>query len=282
MLNYIRAELYKAAHRKYTWIMLALILLGEGILFLICFENREHMIFFAAARVVGMVMVTGFFATLFTCDIVFAGQYQHGTLKNEVSFGLSRAKIYWGKFIAMTLLSIAVMIIALGLYLAVCRVMLPDYTPNAVYNEVFGVYEGGGALTALQLVGLAILTELPVWLGCQAIICAASFLLNSVLAANFGALGIVIGSYYAVGLIGMLVGIDSYAGKLLEKIFNYWLPYSILTAKSPGVAWLQERPTPAILEIDWGMIGRGWIIGAFWFILATVLGLYFFHKKEIK
>ena len=281
MLNYIRAELYKVTHRVYTWIMLGLILLGEGFMFLVWFDNRDYTTFFEAVQVVGMMMILGFFATLFTCDMVFAGQHQNGTLKNEVSFGLSRTKIYLGKFITMTLLSIAAMVIALGVYLSVCRLMLPDYSVNAVYYEDLGVYRGGGALTALKLIGLAVLTELPVWLGCQAIICAASFLLNSAIIANVVALGIVMGSRFILYISIMFMRIDNPLFPLLAKIYT-WLPYEILNATYPGVGMLQRDPTPVILEISREMIARGWIIGGFWFIAATVIGLRFFRKKEIK
>ena len=281
MLNYIRAELYKATHRVYTWIMLGLVLLGEGFMFLIWFDNRRYMTFYEAVHVVGMMMILGFFATIFTCDIVFAGQHQNGTLKNEVSFGLSRMKIYLGKFITMTILSILAMVIALGVYLGVCRLILPDYTANAAYIPEFDVYEGGGALTALEEIGLAVLTELPVWLGCQAIICAASFLMNSAIVANVTALGVVIGSHFVVGFLGMFMSNDSPVRWLVYQIY-LWLPYEILLAEFPGVASFQTSPTPVITEIRWEMIAKGWIIGGFWLILATVLGLYFFRRKEIK
>lgn len=281
MLNYIRAELYKATHRLYTWIMLGLILLGEGFMFLVWFDNRKYTTFYEAVSVVGMMMVLGFFATIFTCDIVFAGQHQNGTLKNEVSFGLSRDKIYLGKFITMTLLSIAAMVIALGVYLAVCRLMLPDYSVNAAYIPEIDAYEGGGALAALELIGLAVLAEFPVWLGCQAIICAASFLLNSAIVANVTALGIVIGSHFIIQFFSLFIRSDSLVAQLLEKIYQ-WLPYEPLFAIYPGVANLQTGPTPVILEIDWIGIRNCWIIGGFWLIFATALGLYFFRKKEIK
>ena len=281
MLNYIRAELYKVTHRLYTWIMLGLILLGEGLMFIIWFDNRKYTTFYDAVSVVGMMMVIGFIATIFTCDIVFAGQHQNGTLKNEVSFGLSRSKIYLGKFIAMTLLSIAAMVIALGVYIGVCRLMLPDYSANAVYNEALGTHEGGGALTALELIGLAVLAEFPVWLGCQAIICAASFLLNSAIVANVTAFGVVIGSHFAIQFFLLFIRADSLVTQLLAKIY-YWLPYEPLFAIYPGVANLQTGPTPAILKIDWIGIRNCWIIGGFWLIFATAVGLHFFRKKEIK
>ena len=281
MLNYIRAELYKVTHRAYTWIMLGLILLGEGFMFIIWFDNRGYMTFYEAVHVVGMMMIAGFFATIFTCDIVFAGQHQNGTLKNEVSFGLSRAKIYWGKFISMTILSVLAMVIALGVYLAVCRVMLPDYAVNAAYYEDLGVYQGGGALTALEEIGLAVLTELPVWLGCQAIICAASFLLNSAIVANVTAFGVVIGSHFVVGFIALFLRSDSPLRTLLFQIYS-WLPYEILFVEFPGVGGFVYDPGPTITEISWEMIAHGWIIGMFWLIFATALGLRFFRKKEIK
>ena len=282
MLNYIRAELYKVTHRVYTWIILGLILLGESFMFTIWFDQRDYMTFYEAVHVVGMMMIMGFCATFFTCDIVFAGQHQNGTLKNEVSFGLSRAKIYWGKFIAMTILSVLAMVIALGVYLGVCRIILPDYAANASWLSEYNAYAGGGALTALEEMGLAVLTELPVWLGCQAVICAASFLMNSIIAANAFALGTMIGSHYVFAFLILFLNADNNPlVPLLIKISS-WLPYEILLAESPGVGGLIWIPAPTITQIDWMMIYRGWVIGGFWFIFATAVGLYFFRKKEIK
>ena len=280
MLNYIRAELYKATHRVYTWIMLVLIFLGEGFMFLIWFDNRSYMTFYQAVHVVGMMMIMGFIATFFTCDIVFAGQHQNGTLKNEVSFGLSRNKIYLGKFIAMTILSLAAMVIALGVYLGVCRLMLPDHTANAAWLPEYNAYAGGG-IFAFEEIGLAVLTELPVWLGCQAIICAASFLLNSAIVANITAFGVVIGSHFVVGFFGMLINNGGPVQQLLYRIYQ-WLPYEILLAEYPGVGRYEDLPYPTSLEINWAMITKGWIIGMFWLIFATAVGLHFFRKKEIK
>ena len=274
MLNYIRAELYKVTHRVYTWVMLGLVFLGEGFMFTIWLDQRDYTTFFNAVSVVGAMMLLGFFATLFTCDIVFAGQHQNGTLKNEVSFGLSRSKIYFGKFITMTILSIAAMVIALGVYIGVCRIMLSDYVADAVYYE-------GSALAALEIVGVGVFTELPVWLGCQAIICAASFLLNSAMIANVVAIGVVMGSRFLFYLFILFMREDNPLLPLLAKIYS-WLPYEILNAAYPGVGRLiNDGPVPTI-TISWEMIGRAWIIGGFWFVLATVLGLYFFRKKEIK
>lgn len=281
MLNYIRAELYKAVHRVYTWIMLGLVILGELFLMWTWSFNDGYMYFFLAVSVVGRMMLLGFFATLFTCDIVFAGQHQNGTLKNEVSFGLSRTKIYLGKFIAMTILSVLAMVIALGVYTGLCRVMLPDYAADAAYYPDLDAYQGGGALAALELVGLGVLTELPVWLGCQAVICAVSFLMNNVIAANAVTIGVVMGSSYGIALLTLFMRAGNPLADFLLKLYS-WLPYEILTAIYPGVGWLEWSPSPTILEISWEMIARGWIIGGFWFILATVVGLYFFRKKEIK
>ena len=282
MLNYIRAELYKVTHRLYTWIILGLIFLGEGFLFTIWFDQRNYMIFYEAIHVVGMMMILGFFATLFTCDIVFAGQHQNGTLKNEVSFGLSRAKIYWGKLIAMTILSVLAMIIALGVYLGVCRIILPDFAVNATWLPEYNAYAGGGALTALEEIGLAVLTELPVWLGCQAIICAASFLLHSGIAANALTIGLVVGSHYVFEFLILFLNADNNPWVPLLHRISSWLPYEILLAESPGVGGFVYAPSPTITQISQEMIARGWIIGGFWFVLATVVGLYFYRKKEIK
>ena len=174
------------------------------------------------------------------------------------------------------------MVIALGVYLGVCRVILPDYTAaNVAYYETVGVWQGGGALTALEEIGLAVLTELPIWLGCQAIICAASFLMNSVIAANAVTLGAVIGSHYVLGFVYLFLRPDNPLKSLLMQI-DSWLPFEILFTDYPGVGRYADLPTPTILEINWATITKGWIIGIFWLIFATNLGLHFFRKKEIK
>ena len=96
MLNYIRAETYKVLRRPYTYITLAVMLVLEGIFAAgFAFHNSHSFATPFGGAIINIVEmgVIGFCMCLLTGDMVFAGQYKNSTLKNEVSFGLSRTRI---------------------------------------------------------------------------------------------------------------------------------------------------------------------------------------------
>ena len=96
MFNYIRAEIYKLLHRPYTYIALGVMLVLEALYAsMFAFHNAHSMVtpFGGAIITIVEMGVIGFCTCLLTGDIVFAGQYKNSTLKNEVSFGLSRTQI---------------------------------------------------------------------------------------------------------------------------------------------------------------------------------------------
>ena len=97
MLNYIRAEIYKLLHRPYTYITLGVMLVLEGLLVAgHAFHNAHSLAtpFGGAIVLITDMGIIGFCMCMITGDVVFAGQYKNATLKNEVSFGLSRTQIY--------------------------------------------------------------------------------------------------------------------------------------------------------------------------------------------
>ncbi len=253
MFNYIHAEFYKLFRRKYTWIMLILLLLGE--LFLVsnlayAAGSNPMRNFTFAMEAVRIMLPVGLFATLFSADIVFAGQYKNSTMKNEVSFGLSRTRTYLGKLLSQILLSLLALFAAMAFYSILCWLLLPH---------------SGGVLPGLQTLAGMLLSALPIWIGTQAIICAFLFSLNSGTAAQFATLGLLYVPSIVIQVVTMITGLSPLT-KVLLKI-NPWLLDVSLTDFSYG------------LHSD---SMRLWIIGGFWLLAATATGLYLFRKKEIK
>ena len=260
MLNYIRAELYKLLRRKYTYIALGVFLLLEGLLVAgFAFHNAHSTPtpFGGAVPIIVELGVVGFCVCLLTGDIVFAGQYKNSTLKNEVSFGLSRTQIYLGKFIAQTLLSMLYLVAMMAFYLGACAIFLP------LESEAVAFYSVPEALT---IVGYFLAAGVPLWIGAQAAVCMCQFLLQSETTASFLYVGIILMLESILQVVGALSG--GTVWDILSKICAY-LPNPMLGAARSVVG-------------DLAYLGRAWLVGAFWVVMCTAIGLYGFHKKEIK
>lgn len=258
MLNYIRAEIYKLLRRPYTYTALGILLALEALYAsMFAFHNAHSMpTSFGGAVVTIMGMGTiGFCICLLTGDIVFAGQYKNSTLKNEVSFGLSRTQIYLGKLIAQTLLSIVYLVVMMAFFIGLCAVILP--------------MEGGSfypAPEALTIVGYFLAAGLPLWVGAQAVVCMCLFLVNGEMASSFLYVGIVFVLEAIVDLSGLLIG--GPVGDALLKAVSYF-PVRMLD----GAQYVAG---------DVGYLGKAWLVGAFWVVACTAAGLYGFNRKEIK
>ena len=260
MLIYIRAELYKLLHRKYTYIALGVMLALESLLVAAYAFHNAHSTptpFGGAVPIIVELGIIGFGICLITADIVFAGQYKNSTLKNEVSFGLSRTQIYLGKFIAQTLLSILYLVAMMAFYLGACAIFLP------LESEVAAFYSVPEALT---IVGYFLAAGVPLWIGAQAAACMCQFLLQGEMTSSFLYMGLILMLESILQVVGALSG-----GKvwdILSKICEYLPRHMLETAKS--------------VVGDPVFLGKAWLVGLFWVAACTAIGLYGFHKKEIK
>lgn len=256
MMNYIRAEFYKVFRRKYTWVTLAVVLALEALLvsgWVFTNAHGNHVDFYTGAVMLTQMLSFGFFASMITCDMVFAGQYKNSTLKNEVSFGLPRGRIYLGKLAVQTILSLLFCVVMLAFYLGLCYVTL--------YRDP------AQDLLAMKIVGYCLLCSLPLWLGVQAVCCACMFLIKSELGSAVIAVMVFYVSAYVLDLGALLCG-NTALGTALRTIYNY-MPSTLLAKSSEVVG-------------DWAFCGQTWLIGMLWLVVFTAIGLMGFQKKEIK
>ena len=108
MLNYIKAELWKVSRRQVFYILLALLVLCTAV-----FTGTSSLKGFPSlAAAVSNTMITGFLAAPLLVQLVDGGGAD--TLKNELSFGLSRGRIYWGKLCASLLLGAGICALLVG------------------------------------------------------------------------------------------------------------------------------------------------------------------------
>lgn len=258
MLNYIRAEVYKLLRRPYVYIALGVMLVLEALFAsMFAFHNAHSLVTPFGGAVISVVEMgsVGFCTCLLTGDIVFAAQYKNSTLKNEVSFGLSRTRIFLGKLLAQTLLSIVYLVVMMAFFLGLCAIALP-MEPGNFYS----------APEALAIVGYFLAAGLPLWIGGQAAACMCLFLVNGEMASSFLYVGIVFVLEAIIDLAGLLIG--GPVGGMLLKAVPYFPVRMLSEAKS--------------VVGDVGYLGRAWIVGAFWVAVCTAVGLYGFHRKEIK
>ena len=158
MANYMRAELYKVLHRKYTYGFLLVILLCEALLvagWMFTNANGNDVGFESGAGMLPLMLAVGLYCTLLTGDIAFSDQYKFNTLKNEVSYGLPRVRIYLGKLLTACVTALVLCAIILAAYLGMCWVALPH---------------GAAVAETMSAVGYCILAALPVWFGAQALV----------------------------------------------------------------------------------------------------------------
>lgn len=256
MLNYIRAELYKLAHRKGYWIFLAVVLALESLLVWgfhmvnvsggrLCFED-------CVLSVVPQALSFGGYFAIVAGEMVFAGQYKNGTLKNEVAFGLPRWRIYLGKLIVQLMASVLMCLVMVGYYVIICRLTTPE----------------AGNAPVMLLLGKSLLAALPVWVGVQGMICACCFLIRGEAAHTIAAVGI----YWGLPNLLTFVGILFYqypAGRKMIEIAE-WTPSRMLGY------------TARYLDVDF-LPWLGWmcLVGGVWLAVSTALGLWRFRRKEI-
>lgn len=255
MLNYMRAEFYKAFRRKYTWIALLVMIVLEALLaggFIFINSNGSHVGFSESMLTMLQMLQIGFYATLLTGDIVFADQYKHSTLKNEVSFGVPRARIYLGKLAVQFAISVFYCVVMVAVYTAISWLFL--------YRDAAEVMA-----QTMQVTGYCLAVAFPLWAGVQALTCACMFLLHSSTAASFAAVGLVC----IPGPVLQMLTMFNFAGReLCAKIYT-WLPTAILEQST------QIAGSSALLQ-------KAWIVGAVWFAAATAAGLLGFSRREIK
>lgn len=249
MLNYIRAELWKLRRRKYLWVLLAVML---GLVGLFALASGWHRGFDELVALGAATMLVGLYLTILLADMVFSDQYKTGALKNEVSFGLPRRRIYLGKLCAALINGLAACALILGFYLGFSWLVTGGQGDPAAIRE------------NLAILGWVLLAALPLWVGMLGLCAAVLFTVKSELAAAvilFFSLNLV---PTALGLASMIRG--NPLSRALELLVSVWLisPFGQFQG-----------------ALTAGLMLRCWVIGLGWLAFSSAAGLAVFNRRQI-
>ena len=263
------AELYKALRRPYlaiTALICALAAAGTGLLLFYLkqasYYPEQVTLPFALFSLL-FAMILGLFFVAIGADIVFSDQYKFNTLKNEVSFGLSRTNIYLSRFLA----SLAVLVLLLAalmipyLLLSAALLGMPD---DLTALEQFGTSALDALTTSLGFLGYYLLSSLPLWLGgLSAALCLSFLVSNNTFAELSYILGVI------VGLPAVLDNLGKYIDPVFTTLYQFTLTYPFAVMNGTSV-------------LDWAFTGQCWAIGLGWTLVCALIGLAVFRRKEIK
>lgn len=249
MLNYIKAELWKAARRRGTMVFYAVLLL---LAVTFCTQISGGT-FEALASGVCIVLVLGMLMAPILAHQVDGGAPD--TLKNEISFGLSRSQIYLGKLAAVIVTGLLVA----GAILVVCvggGWLLTDHSSE-------------DARVCLEILLFALLGAVPLWCGMAALCHMAALLIPGTAVWTAG--------YYILFFFGqpilVLVAYAFFQGNTNSVIMNLieaiLMPYTLLMSEYLS-GWL-----------TWEYQLWCWGIGLGWLVFSTVLGLLILGRKDI-
>lgn len=250
MGKYIGAELYKVLHRRtYTLGLLAFLLGGEALLLFLLktagFSNATT--FNDVLGVLPMTLSMGLYLVPAIVDIVFSDQYKQNTLKNEVSYGLPRGRIYLGKLGTACLTAVAFCVIVLIFYVGLGALAFPKRDT---------------ALTAEQLFRLAVslAAALPVWLGGLGFIHMLLFVSKGSVSAT------------VIYILALSAGsILDLAGLFLPRLAEFFTKIQ---------HWLIATPMDSILR-GGANVPYAWLFGMVWRGVSSLVGLICFQKREI-
>jgi ABC-type transport system involved in multi-copper enzyme maturation permease subunit len=244
-------DFYKLRKSKAFWICI-FVSIGLAVLFVALLQtgvtNAEDVAGRGAAEMLAEVLVTGFNLIVIAAfvSIFITTEFQYGAMKNTLSRGAERDKVFFSKFIVSSCAALVILIAFILAFLATGSTLW-GYDPNGI-----GVFSGLIAMVSLNALMVVAYTALFTF---------TSITLRgtaSAIATNAGCLAIV----------SLLLGAVS---ALFSETFNladYWIGW--------GVSNLATL-TPAS-----GDIVQGIIIALAWGVVSIMLGMTFFQRQDVK
>lgn len=254
-MNILNAEFYKLKKSKPFWVCLLVCFLGAA---MIPFALQQAVasgepdvqgLSLSAVECLcysfGMPVLT-LVAAVFT-SIFVSGEFHHGTMKNYVSKGFPRGKIFLSKFLACAV-AVSVMMAVFTVMQLISGTIFLGFDPNGVFS--FGTFFGmlfGSWLLIMAYTAVFVVVGMSLRSNGAAI--ATNICLVSIFPTLLGAIDFLLGGF----------GI---------KVSQFWIGGNL-----NAVATM----TPAS-----GALLTGVIVAVAYLILANIGGIYLFKKQDIK
>lgn len=254
MRAYLTAEWGKAVARPYYRIYLTVMAALAAALALIWWwTGREGMFQGSFGECLSLLIPffsAGIYLAVIVADAVFSDQYKTGTLKNEVSYGLPRVRIYLGKLATAAAAGLLLVFLTLLAYAVLCRLFIPA---------------GPEDWQAVQTFLFRLLAALPLWMGALSLTMAAMFNI----AHTVPMLAVVLVCLSGLGpVFRRLIGLGpDWLTALAEALYRLTLTAPLDLADV--ALW-----DPAYLLWCWG-------VGLLWSAGSTAVGLALFARRDI-
>lgn len=193
-----------------------------------------------------MLLIMAFIAASF----VFGDEYKHHTLKNSISFGLSRTKIFCGKYIVSLVSALVCFAIIMACYVASAYILLEN-SGSEVLRELF-----------LSMAG-----TIPSAIFSLTLATALFFIIENGMGAALVWSGIIIVLPLVMKLMGARI-------KICYEI-SHWLPWTMLSGNT-----VNQSAYSCIWDTPSGMI-HCFIVGIVSSVVFFVIGLRLFQKRDI-
>jgi ABC-type transport system involved in multi-copper enzyme maturation permease subunit len=259
MLSYIKSEFYRLLHNKWSYLFIIICsgLLISANVVLTAVKLNEPDFPYAVTEFSLSFFYTSFSVIFLLCimvaSMVFGSEHSNHTMKNSISYGISRGYIYFGKLAVEIIYSVIAFVIITGVDIASAYLLL----------------ENSGTLY-LELLLRTCFTAFPLFLFALAATNCFAFLLESTGAGIAAVVGLLVALPQVTNVLGMKFDIF----RMLAKI----LPWNMINS-------IGFEGDPPKFMLPWeGAAGyyNYWIIGIAEMLLITVIGYMTFKKKEVK
>jgi len=258
MSKYIKSELFRIMRVKstYLFVIISTLLLVSSNLVLASVKLSDSKFPYATTDFSFSNVVSGIIFVLFLCimvsNMVFSNEYGNHTMKNSISFGLTRSTIYFGKLIVQFIYAIVALAVIIGVHVISAYVLLKN----------------SGTDSLLMLMKTCLFC-LPLFVFGLAITNCFSFLFESTGATIASSFGILL----ALPLISNLLGMKF---EIFQK-FAEIMPYNMINS-------IKYDFKNFTFDTIWGVDGfrNYWSIGMIEVALFVVIGYIAFRKREIK
>lgn len=244
MLNFIKAELYKQFRLPLIYVINIVLAIG---LILLCFTaNLPDYTSQTRGEVlesIGFIFpVIAIFLSIFTS--VFLDDYRYSTLKNVMASDISRNKYYIGKLMVQTILGLITSAICL-IVLFVSLFILPAGDNLGIYIKSFL---------------LRCLCSIPIYISLLAFI--------NLLVVIFRKGTAYLAYYFIPMIVSIILAMLSSFSNIFEKLHYLSIEYALIPLIDMSAT--NEQLIYAV------------VLGTFWTIVFTGLGLTIFKNREIK
>lgn len=259
MIASLKAEWYKTTHRAYPFIFLSLCMGCAIIIVLVTKLVLPMMERFNMGYDAGQVLEMGFFAAsnivwyllIITEDIAFTSEHKFRTMKNVITRGQNRTKLYLSRLIMAFMVLILGAVVVTLVYMLSVRIFYgadPSLT-----------LEGYFSLAKQMLCGLFL------WMGGQSLIHMMAFLISNEMLWGCGYLAI-----FSFLPNGVWILKSVFENQKIIDLFND----SLLTTQMTNLANDGAQ--------DGEMMLKCFLMGMAYMIVTTLIGVLIFRKKEVK